>query len=157
MNWKTKLTSRKFWVALAGLVVGVIALLGIKTDTSQITGVIMALGSVIAYIVGEGLVDAASAGATTVINGSPTITAGQAATMPDPTPVIGTVDPAPAEGAPTGAVQATAVKTDTALSSTPADAPAASDGETGAPAASVPQAATQPESGAVVPGTTGAE
>ena len=66
MNWKTKLTSRKFWVALAGLVVGVIALLGIQTDTSQITGVIMALGSVIAYIVGEGLVDAAAAGGTTV-------------------------------------------------------------------------------------------
>lgn len=41
---------------------------GIKTDTSQITGVIMALGSVIAYIVGEGLVDSASAGATTINN-----------------------------------------------------------------------------------------
>ena len=106
MNWKTKLTSRKFWVALAGLVVGVIALLGLQTDTSQITGVIMALGSVVAYIVGEGLVDAASAGATTVINGSPTITAGQATTMPDPTPVIGTVDPAPTEGTPTGTARA---------------------------------------------------
>ena len=68
MSIKSKLTSRKFWVALAGLVVGVIALLGIQTDTSQITGVIMALGSVIAYIVGEGLVDAASAGATIVNN-----------------------------------------------------------------------------------------
>ena len=64
MNWTKKLTSRKFWVAVAGLVVGVIALLGIKTDTSQITGVIMALGSVVAYIVGEGLVDAASAGSS---------------------------------------------------------------------------------------------
>jgi drug/metabolite transporter (DMT)-like permease len=64
VNWKTKLTSRKFWVALAGLAVGVIALLSPGTDTSQIAGVIMALGSVVAYIVGEGLVDAANAGNT---------------------------------------------------------------------------------------------
>lgn len=63
MNWKTKLTSRKFWVALAGLVVGVISLLGVKTDTSQITGVILSLGSVAAYIFGEGLVDAAAVSA----------------------------------------------------------------------------------------------
>lgn len=62
MGWKSKLTSRKFWVAVAGLVVGVVSLLNPGTDTSQITGVILALGSVIAYIVGEGLVDAAAAG-----------------------------------------------------------------------------------------------
>ncbi|MCI1966847.1 MAG: phage holin family protein [Oscillospiraceae bacterium] len=74
INWKQKLTSRKFWVALAGLVVGVIALLGIQTDTAQITGVIMALGSVVAYIVGEGLVDAASAGTTVNINGNAALT-----------------------------------------------------------------------------------
>jgi uncharacterized membrane protein len=108
MNWKTKLTSRKFWVALAGLVVGVIALLGIKTDTSQITGVIMALGSVIAYIVGEGLVDAAAAGAGDN-TGSGTVSQYTA-------PVVGTVDPAPAEGTPTGAAQEAEVKQDTALS-----------------------------------------
>ncbi|QNK39740.1 hypothetical protein [Caproicibacter fermentans] len=63
MDWKAKLSSRKFWVAVAGLAVGVIALLSPGTDTSQITGVIMALGSVVAYIVGEGMVDAAAAGA----------------------------------------------------------------------------------------------
>ena len=74
MDWKSKLSSRKFWVAVAGLVVGVIALLGIKTDTSQITGVIMALGSVVAYIVGEGMIDAASAGAGVTINGNATLT-----------------------------------------------------------------------------------
>lgn len=63
MNWKTKLTSRKFWVALAGLAAGIISLLGIQTDTSQITGVILSLGSVAAYIFGEGLVDAAAVNA----------------------------------------------------------------------------------------------
>ncbi|WP_243112548.1 MULTISPECIES: hypothetical protein [Acutalibacteraceae] len=62
MNWKEKLSSRKFWVAVAGLVVGVIALFSPGTDTSQVTGVIMALGSVVAYIVGEGMIDAAAAG-----------------------------------------------------------------------------------------------
>jgi len=60
MNWKAKLTSRKFWVALAGLAAGVISLLDVKTDTSQITGVILSLGSVAAYIFGEGFVDAAA-------------------------------------------------------------------------------------------------
>lgn len=61
MDWKRKLSSRKFWVAVAGLVSGVIALLRPGTDTSHITGVIMALGSVVAYIAGEGLVDASGA------------------------------------------------------------------------------------------------
>ena len=63
MDWKTKLSSRKFWVALAGLAAGIISLLGIKTDTAQITGVILSLGSVAAYIFGEGFVDAAAVNA----------------------------------------------------------------------------------------------
>ena len=63
MDWKRKLTSRKLWLAVAGLVVGVLAMFGVDANmTQQISGVIMSLGSVIAYIVGEGLVDAASAG-----------------------------------------------------------------------------------------------
>ena len=117
MDWKSKLSSRKFWVAVAGLVVGVIALLGIKTDTSQITGVIMALGSVVAYIVGEGMIDAASAGASINVTGPTTIqgvTAGQVATTPDDTLVVDTVDPEATEGMPTGAAQAAEVKRDTA-------------------------------------------
>lgn len=62
INWKNKLTSRKFWMAIIGLVVGVLAMFGVPGNlTSQISGVIMSLGSVIAYIVGEGLVDAAGA------------------------------------------------------------------------------------------------
>ena len=63
INWKTKLTSRKFWLAVAALIAGIITLLKPGTDTTQITGLILSLGSVVAYIVGEGLVDAASAGA----------------------------------------------------------------------------------------------
>lgn len=62
IDWAKKLTSRKFWLAVAGLVVGVLALFGVGgSTTQQISGVVMSLGSVAAYIVGEGLVDAAAA------------------------------------------------------------------------------------------------
>lgn len=62
MNISQKLTSRKFWMAVAAFVVGVLALFNVDANTTQqISGVIMSLGSVIAYIVGEGLVDSASA------------------------------------------------------------------------------------------------
>ncbi len=63
MNWKQKLTSRKLWVAIAGLVSGV--LIALKTDgatADTIGGLVLALGSVVGYIVGEGLVDASNKG-----------------------------------------------------------------------------------------------
>ena len=76
MDWKRKLTSRKLWLAVAGLVVGVLAMFGVDANmTQQISGVIMSLGSVIAYIVGEGLVDAASAGAQTPAEAQGEVTA----------------------------------------------------------------------------------
>ena len=57
---KRKLCSRKFWLAIAGLVTGLVGFLkNPTTDAEAITSLIMALGSVIAYIVAEGLVDAA--------------------------------------------------------------------------------------------------
>lgn len=57
-----KLTSRKFWMAVAGLVTGIVTFLRHPTtDAEVITGLIMALGSVIAYCIGEGLADAAGA------------------------------------------------------------------------------------------------
>ena len=59
-DWIRKLTSRKFWLALAGLVTGMVGFLkNPTTDAEAITSLIMALGSVIAYIIAEGLVDAA--------------------------------------------------------------------------------------------------
>ena len=61
VDWARKLTSRKFWMALVGLVAGILALFRVDASvTEQVSGVIMALGSVIAYIVGEGFVDAAN-------------------------------------------------------------------------------------------------
>lgn len=57
---KRKLTSRKFWLAIAGLVTGIVGFLkNPTTDTEVITGLIMALGSVVAYVIAEGMVDAA--------------------------------------------------------------------------------------------------
>lgn len=58
-----KLTSRKLWVAVAALVANIIIACG-GTDTvaAQVTSIIMGAAVVIAYIVGEGLVDAANAG-----------------------------------------------------------------------------------------------
>lgn len=65
MNWKKKLTSRKFWVAVVGFVTPLCLAFGVtQTDTTQIASIIMAGGTLIAYIVGEGLVDASSVNET---------------------------------------------------------------------------------------------
>ena len=68
IDWVSKMTSRKFWVAVVGLVSGI--LLAFKVDegiVNEITGCIMAAASVVAYIIGEGLADAAGAAAETVL------------------------------------------------------------------------------------------
>lgn len=63
-DWIRKLTSRKFWAAIAAFITGLIVFFQKPTgDAESITALIMSFGSVIAYIVGEGLIDAASAGA----------------------------------------------------------------------------------------------
>lgn len=57
---KRKLCSRKFWLAIAGLVTGLVGFLkNPTTDAEVITSLIMALGSVVAYVIAEGMVDAA--------------------------------------------------------------------------------------------------
>lgn len=62
MDWKRKLTSRKFWVAIAEFVSMLLVAFGKGEDTAvQITALIMAGAGVVAYIVGEGMTDAASA------------------------------------------------------------------------------------------------
>ena len=61
IDWKKKLTSRKFWVAVCTLVTNIIVCFGGTEDTTvKVTALIMAGASVIAYIIGEGLVDAAN-------------------------------------------------------------------------------------------------
>ena len=64
MDWKRKLTSRKFWCAVATFVsMLIIALKGTSELAAQITALIMAGAAVVAYIVGEGLADAAATNA----------------------------------------------------------------------------------------------
>lgn len=64
-DWIRKITSRKFWVAIAGLVAGIIKFMqNPTTDAQAISGLILSFGSVVAYIIGEGLVDAARAADT---------------------------------------------------------------------------------------------
>ena len=59
-DWKAKLTSRKFWAAIAQFIAMlVVAFKGTQETAAQITAIIMAGASVIAYIIGEGLIDAA--------------------------------------------------------------------------------------------------
>jgi len=63
VDWKSKLTSRKFWVAVAEFVTMlIIAFHGTQETATQVAALIMAGAAVIAYIIGEGLVDAAGAG-----------------------------------------------------------------------------------------------
>ncbi len=60
IDWERKLTSRKLWLAVAGFITGVVVLFTAGATEQTITGCVMSLGSVIAYIVGEGLTDAAN-------------------------------------------------------------------------------------------------
>lgn len=72
MKWDDivrKLTSRKFWTAVAEFVAMlIIALKGNQETAAQVTALIMAGAGVIAYIVGEGLADAAGAKQSYAIN-----------------------------------------------------------------------------------------
>jgi len=61
-DWIRKLTSRKFWAAIAEFVTMLILALGVAQETAtQVSAIIMAGAAVVAYIVGEGLADAAGA------------------------------------------------------------------------------------------------
>lgn len=63
IDWVRKLTSRKFWAAVASFVsMMIIAFGGTENTATQIAALIMAGASVIAYIIGEGLTDTANAG-----------------------------------------------------------------------------------------------
>lgn len=67
IDWKRKLSSRKFWAAICALATNlIIAFGGSEQLAVQVTGIIMAGATVIAYIIAEGLVDKAGAEAITI-------------------------------------------------------------------------------------------
>lgn len=54
-----KLTSRKFWAAVVSFVTLIIVAVGhTEEEAAQVAAIIMAGASVLAYILGEGLIDA---------------------------------------------------------------------------------------------------
>ena len=62
IDWKTKLTSRKLWVAVTEFVSMLMVAFGYAEDTvTQVAALIMAGAGLVAYIVAEGLVDAKAA------------------------------------------------------------------------------------------------
>lgn len=61
IDWKRKLASRKFWAAVVGFVTpSMLAFGATDNQVTQVAAIIMAGGTLIAYIIGEGMVDANS-------------------------------------------------------------------------------------------------
>jgi len=61
IDWKRKLSSRKFWVALVAFVSALLIAFNVDTGSvEQITSIIMSFASLIAYILAEGFVDASN-------------------------------------------------------------------------------------------------
>ena len=59
VNWKQKLTSRKFWAAVVGFVTPILIVFNVPGLTiEQVTAIITSGGALIAYILAEGNVDA---------------------------------------------------------------------------------------------------
>ena len=61
IDWKRKLTSRKFWMAVVAFVTPLLLAFGVAEDSvTQVTAIIIAGADVLAYIIAEGMVDANS-------------------------------------------------------------------------------------------------
>jgi hypothetical protein len=60
IDWKNKLSSRKFWAAVTGFVSAILVAFNVNDLTiEQVVSIISACSVLIAYIIGEGLVDSA--------------------------------------------------------------------------------------------------
>lgn len=58
INWKEKLTSRKFWAAVMGVILCLLTIFGVEELTAEkVEALGWAIAALIAYILGEGLVD----------------------------------------------------------------------------------------------------
>lgn len=59
IDWKQKLSSRKFWAAVIGFVTPLLIAFNVDSLTiEQVTAIISAFGTLTAYIIGESVVDA---------------------------------------------------------------------------------------------------
>lgn len=58
IDWKRKLTSRKFWLSVASFVSMLMIYFGYaESEASQVASLILAGASIVAYVIGEGLAD----------------------------------------------------------------------------------------------------
>lgn len=58
IDWKRKLSSRKFWALVAGFVTGVIVYAtSPERSPEAVGGLIVTFGAIVAYIIGEGIAD----------------------------------------------------------------------------------------------------
>lgn len=58
IDWKQKLSSRKFWAAVIGFVTPLLIAFNVDSLTiEQVTAIISAFGTLTAYIIGESVVD----------------------------------------------------------------------------------------------------
>ena len=58
IDWKRKLTSRKWWLSLTGFITGlIIAFGGSDEAAATVSGSLMSGAAVLAYTIGEGLAD----------------------------------------------------------------------------------------------------
>ena len=59
IDWKRKLSSRKFWAAVAGFAAPMLVAFGASDSAAaQVAAILTSGGTLIAYILGEGMVDA---------------------------------------------------------------------------------------------------
>ena len=62
MNWKKKLSSRKFWAAISGVVISVMVAFNADAGSQEkVTGVITATGTLAIYMLAEGGAEKAAA------------------------------------------------------------------------------------------------
>lgn len=62
IDWKRKLSSRKFWAAVSGVVIAVMMAMGENAEAQErVAGVISSVGVLAVYILSEGAVDKAAA------------------------------------------------------------------------------------------------
>lgn len=59
MNWKEKLSSRKLWAAVAGVVTGLAMVFGLDEGVvNTVAGAVVSVASIVTYIITEGKIDA---------------------------------------------------------------------------------------------------
>lgn len=61
INWKRKLSSRKFWAAITGVVISIMIIFGADSGSQEkIAGAITSAGVLVTYILAEGGTDKAA-------------------------------------------------------------------------------------------------